>query len=577
MTTPLNSPHPNPTHLDSSRLDSSRLEALLESAQLLHSSLNLEDLLKHLLRSAMGRLVVGRGFIAVEDEGAMRLRLVRGFRELRVGDAFDEQAARAAGIHLLLPIGEAAQPIGLLGLAHPPSGTINTEETESLKALLGIAASGITNARAHAEAHRLNQDLNQKIQEQRALLDLVRGLTSTLEPEGVASLLMFTLAGRWAVRKYAVAAWKEDHPTVIRQKGMSLLDLESFHQHLAALPEAIAVADLPPSDFKEMLEMQHAVLLLPLRTSAASPSGIVLLGARPNQLRYTEADLEFGAGLVAQAGVAFENSWYVRETLERKKIEQELALAASIQEKLFPDQLPSLHGYDIAAHNRPARQCGGDYYDALPVGPVISIRDVATGDDAKNSLCPYLFCVADVSGKGLPASLLMSNVQATLRALLGRVPSLAELAARTSELLYATTPSNKYVTAIMVQLEPSTGWVSYLNAGHNGGVLLRADGEAEWLKPTGTPIGLFANLPYEEASFQLQPGDLLALFSDGIPEAQNTNDDEFGEARLVEYLRLSRSEPATTIVAGAFTEITLFAGLAPQFDDITLLVIKRNS
>jgi sigma-B regulation protein RsbU (phosphoserine phosphatase) len=542
------------------QLDPSRLEALLESAQLLHSSLDLEDLLKHLLRSVMGRLLVGRGLIAVEADGAMRLSLVRGFKTLRAGERFDEQAARDAGMQLLYSIGDPAHPAGALGLVLPPGGEISAEDEQFLKALLGIAASGIANAHAHAEAHRLNQDLEQKIQELRALLDLVRGLSSTLEPDAAASLLMLTLAGRWAVRKYCLAAWKEQHPTVLRQRGMTLANIEQYKPSLVDLPEAVAIEDLPEGEFKQALQAQQAALVFPIR-AGETLSGVVILGPRPAKLAYQAADLEFGAGLVAQAGVAFENAWYVRETLERKKIEQELELAASIQQALFPAELPSLEGYDLAAHNRPARQCGGDYYDVLPV---------------TNGAQPaHLFCVADVSGKGLPASLLMSNVQATLRALLGHHTSLAELSARTSELLYATTPSNKYVTAIMAQVETATGSIRYVNAGHSGGLLLRAGGEYQWLKPTGTPIGLLPGMPYDEESFQLERGDLLALFSDGIPEAQNDAEEEYGEARLLEYVRKVQDAPANQIVAGAFAEIDLFTHDVPQFDDITLLVIKR--
>ena len=331
------------------------------------------------------------------------------------------------------------------------------------------------------------------------------------------------------------------------------------------MPEAVRITDMPESELKDLLTGQEAAILFPLR-AAESVTGMVVLGARAGGLGFSDADLEFGAGLVAQASVAFENSWYVRETVEREKIEQELELAASIQAKLFPDELPQLSGYDIAAHNRPARQCGGDYYDFL---------QVAAEEGAKTNT--HLFCVADVSGKGLPASLLMSNMQATLRALLGRNTSLAQLAADTNDLLHATTPSNKYVTAVFVNFEPQTGQAVYVNAGHNGGVLLRHDGSHEWLKPTGTPIGLFAGLPYEEESVHIEPGDLLALFSDGIPEAQNTADEEFGEDRLLSYLRATRDEPAAQIVSGAFGEIDIFAGSAPQFDDITLVVIKRIS
>jgi len=549
-----------------SGLDSSRLEALLESAQLLHSSLNLEDLLRHLLRSVMGRLLVGRGLIAVAEDGTMRLALVRGMPKLTAGAPFDEVAARAAGVDLILPIGDEEQPVGLLGIARPASGPVGPEEVAFLKALLGIAASGIANASAHAEANRLNQDLDQKVQELKTLLDLVRGLTSTLEPDDVAQLLMLTLAGRWAVRKYALAAWKAGHPVVLRQKGLDLpglSDHESYRVDLAELPEAVRVADLPESEFKSALREQQGEVLFLLRTGEMA-SGVIVLGPRPGNLSFSESDLEFGAGLVAQAAVAFENSWYFREALERKKIEQELALAASIQETLFPAAMPRLAGCDLAARNRPARQCGGDYYDALPVA--------SAGEQH-----PHLLCVADVSGKGLPASLLMSNIQATLRALLGRIPSLTELAAHTNELLYATTPSNKYVTAILLELDPATGQGRFVNAGHTDCLLLRADGEAVWLKATGTPLGLMPGMPYEEESFQLRPGDLVALFSDGVTEAQDGDENEFGESRLADCLRQVTDEPVKEIVARVFDEIDRFAGTAPQYDDITLLVLKRTA
>jgi sigma-B regulation protein RsbU (phosphoserine phosphatase) len=545
-------------------LDPSRLEALLESAQLLHSSLDLQDLLRHLLRTVMGRLLVGRGLLAVYGEEGMRLALVRGMPKLKAGDAFDEAAAREAGAQLLFHIGDETRPVGLLGISRPPSGEIAAEEMESLRALLGIAASGIDNARAHTQAQRLNQALDQKVQELRALLDLVRGLSSTLEPEAVANLLMLTLAGRWVVRRYALAVSKDGHPPVSRQKGIALPELSGYREILAGMPEAVAVEDFPEGELKQSLIAQQAALIFPLRSSV-STSGMVALGQRLGGQGYTEDDLEFGAGLVAQAGVAFENSWYVRETLERKQMEQELALAASIQEGLFPERMPMLAGYDVAAHNRPARQCGGDLYDAL-----------CLEEQGERRSC--LFCVADVSGKGLPAALLMSSMQASLRALSNRVVSLVELAASINGLLYATSPSNKFVTAILLEIEPATGLGRYVNAGHNECVLLRHEGgEAELLKSTGLPLGMLPGMSYEERSFQLAPGDLLVLYSDGVTEAYDEAENEWGDDRLLEVLRPLRDETAANLVSRVFEEIDRFAGTAPQHDDITLLIVKRNA
>jgi sigma-B regulation protein RsbU (phosphoserine phosphatase) len=423
-------------------LDATRLESLLESVQLLNSSLDLDSLLKHLLRTVMGRTLVGRGFIAVSGDGKMKIAQLRGLKNLKIGDDFNEPALRESGITSFYPIGDPDNPTGFLGLGKPPTGEISAEETESLNALLGIAASSIANAQAHDETRKFNFQLNEKVQELRALLDLVRGLTSTLEAAEVARLLILTLTGRWAVGKYALFAQKENHRPVVRQKGIDLPPIEAFGEILKDLPEAIRVADLPDGELKNALEAQKAQLVFPINSSA-STKGVLVLGGRFGKLPFSSVDLEFGAGLVAQAGVALENSWYVLETIERKKMEQELALAASIQQGLFPEFLPRIEGYDIAARNRPALQCGGDYYDVLPIERI--------NDAGEKS---YLLCVADVAGKGLPASLLMSNMQATLRALLGRIPTLAELAALTNRLLYATTPSNKFVTRDFVRNFP---------------------------------------------------------------------------------------------------------------------------
>ena len=551
-------------------LDATRLESLLESAQLLNSSLDLDSLLKHLLRTVMGRTVVGRGLIAVSTDGKMRIAQLRGLKNSKIGDDFDENLLRESGINSFYPIGDAENPIGVLGISKPPVGEISSEEIESLHALLGIAASSITNAQAHEKTEKFNFRLNEKVQELRALLDLVRGLTSTLEASEVAQLLILTLTGRWAVGKYALFVQKESHAPVVRNKGITLPPFENYSELLKELPEAVRVADLPEGELKTALETQKANIVFPINSSA-SASGILVLGGRLGKLAFSDADLEFGAGLVAQAGVAFENSWYVLETIERKKMEQELELAASIQSGLFPEFLPKISGFDLAAKNRPALQCGGDYYDVLPIERI--------NDAGEKS---YLLCVADVSGKGLPASLLMSNMQATLRALLGRVSTLAELASLTNKLLHATTPSNKFVTAILFEIFPASGKAVYVSAGHGDCLLLRENGEVEKFDSTGLPLGMMDSSMlemlgknYEEKHLQLNPGDLLALYSDGVTEAYDIEENEWGDERLLNCLRPILENSSETIVGEVFTAIDDFAQTAPQHDDITLMIFKR--
>jgi sigma-B regulation protein RsbU (phosphoserine phosphatase) len=307
--------------------------------------------------------------------------------------------------------------------------------------------------------------------------------------------------------------------------------------------------------------------------------GVLVLGSTV-AMSYTAAELKLLTTLGLQAATAIENARLFERTMQaarererlqalhkeaevaRAKLESELTLAARIQADLFPASLPQVPGYELAARNRPARQCGGDYYDALPV----------PASDGR-----VLLCVADVAGKGLPAALVMSNMQATLRALLGRMPSMPALAGHANELLYASTSPEKYVTAALVDLHPATGAIAWVGAGHLDNLILRADGQAISLVSTGTPLGLLPPmLPYEEVAHALTPGDTLVLFSDGVSEAQDAAGEEFGEARLLDVLRGASDAPVATLVDRVFAAIDAFAGDAPQFDDITMLVVRRR-
>jgi serine phosphatase RsbU (regulator of sigma subunit) len=308
--------------------------------------------------------------------------------------------------------------------------------------------------------------------------------------------------------------------------------------------------------------------------------GIMAVGSTV-PMAYTAAELKLLTTLALQTATAIENARLFQRTVKaarereellalhqateiaRAKLEGEMKLAARIQADLFPAELPKLPGYDLAARNRPARRCGGDYYDVLPLA--------AASGEAR-----LLLCVADVSGKGLPASLLMSNMQATLRALIGRVASIPALAGHANDLLYGATSPEKYVTAAFAELAPAEGALTFVGAGHLDNVILRKDGSVVPLVSTGAPLGLLPpGLPYGETSQRLDRGDALVLFSDGITEAQDASGEEFRDSRLLDTLRKAAAEPAEAMIDRVFEAIDAFAAGAPQFDDMTILVVRR--
>jgi len=374
----------------------------------------------------------------------------------------------------------------------------------------------------------------------------------------------------------AVAGFGEEMPALEGlRRGRGIIGT------IAATGNAEIVNDVD-TDPRRVTEQNSvkALIAAPLKVGERV-TGVIALGSTL-PMPYTAGELKLLSTLALQTATAIENARLFERTVQaaqererlmalhqqteiaRAKLESEMALAARIQSALFPSELPRLPGYDMAARNRPARQCGGDYYDA--------ILAATQGDQER-----VLLCVADVSGKGLPASLVMSNMQATLRALLGREPSLPALAARASELLFAATAPEKYVTAALVDLDPSSGAFRFVSAGHTDALLLRADGEVVTLSSTGPPLGLLPpGPPFDERELTIGPGDTLLLFSDGVPEAQNQADAEYGDARLTECVRAGAGLGSAALVDHVLASIDAFAGSAPQFDDITLLVVRRG-
>jgi serine phosphatase RsbU (regulator of sigma subunit) len=321
----------------------------------------------------------------------------------------------------------------------------------------------------------------------------------------------------------------------------------------------------------------RSLVSAPLKVGERVTGVIVLASTMP--MAYEARELKLLTTLALQTATAIENARLFEHTVqsghERERLlalnqeaevaragyERELNLAARIQEDLFPAVLPPLTGYDLAARSRPARRCGGDYYDVIA-------REARAGE--------VLLCVADVSGKGLPASLLMSNMQATLRALIGRTASLTDLVVEANVLMHASTAPNRYVTAAFLDLDPPSGRGRYVSAGHVNSLLTRRTGETVRLESTGAPLGLLPpGLPYTETAVTLSPGDTMLLYSDGVIDAQNALGEEFGEDRLAAIAVKCRHLGAAPLVAHVFEQIDAFAAETPQFDDITILAIKR--
>ena len=307
-------------------------------------------------------------------------------------------------------------------------------------------------------------------------------------------------------------------------------------------------------------------LLLPL-AHREELVGFLSLGPRSAEAPYSPRDVDLLQSVAQQTALAVENSrltsTIAAETAEREVIQRELAIARDVQQRLLPQTFPRIEGLACFGKCRPAQEVGGDYYDflELPNG----VLGVAIGD---------------VSGKGIPASLLMASLQASLRGqTLSGCDSLERLMVNVNQLVYAASPTNRYATFFYAQLNAGDGSLTYVNAGHNAPIILHEENGAlrvARLEVGGPPVGILPHSQYQSAQIEVKDGDLIVLFTDGITETMNMQDEEWGEERLIEAIRSSNGRPPEAIVESVFGSADEFTGEAPQHDDMTIVVLAAS-
>jgi serine phosphatase RsbU (regulator of sigma subunit) len=310
---------------------------------------------------------------------------------------------------------------------------------------------------------------------------------------------------------------------------------------------------------KESIVLQgiHSAMCVPLWNNR-EVIGLIYVDTINAARTFGPEDLKLLTLLANIAAVKIENAKLFEDTIDKQRMEKELQHAAEIQRKLLPAETPVFEGYDVSGYNDPCREIGGDYFDFIHRG---SGR--------------LGFAIGDVSGKGTGAALLMATVRASFRAHLETPCPLNSLIASLNETIVQSSNSNTFVSFFYGEIDAGSGQVESVNAGHNPPMLVRTSGDVERLKADGLILGVFAGVKHKTSQSHLEPGDLLVAYSDGITETQNEQGDEFGEEGLINLLREHRSKSAAAIQKIVSDGIKRFAGATPQYDDVTLIVVKR--
>jgi phosphoserine phosphatase RsbU/P len=275
---------------------------------------------------------------------------------------------------------------------------------------------------------------------------------------------------------------------------------------------------------------------------------------------FTDADARLLGIIATQSAQVIEHARLFAEEQALKLMQEEMNLAYKIQMDLLPKESPRLAGYDIAGVSIPAKTVGGDYFD------FIRLNDRALA-----------LCLGDVSGKGMPAALLMANLQATLRGQAMVDPSPAECLRRSNALLFRSTDADKFATLFYGVLDHEGHRLAYGNAGHNYPLLLKPGAEPARLELGGLVLGCLEDFSYAEGVVAFAPGDTLLIYSDGITESLDANDEEFGEERLASLLSAGSADAAAQLIDRIVAAVRTHAGELSQMDDMTLLVIRRTA
>ncbi|MDI6807700.1 MAG: SpoIIE family protein phosphatase [Candidatus Eisenbacteria bacterium] len=333
--------------------------------------------------------------------------------------------------------------------------------------------------------------------------------------------------------------------------------------YVARTGDSVFVKDAysDPRFYKKFDELSgyrtRSLLCIPLRNRKGEIIGSFEL-VNKEAGAFTSEDRRFLEGLSTHAALALENARLHKESLERERLQHEISLASRIQKRLLPAGAPEIPGYEIFIFSKPCDEVGGDYYDFL------FLDNSAVG-----------IALGDVTGHGVPAALLMSNLQALLKTVSRSQKTVSKIAEETSSLLFECTDPGNFATLFLGVLDPEKETITYSNAGQNPPVLARSTGEIELLTEGGIPLGVLGDVKFVERTIRLEKGDSLVIFTDGVVEKTNSDGEEFGDDRLLDIVKNSVKNNASETGNKISENLAGFSPGSVESDDITFLVLKH--
>jgi len=545
------------------------LTALIDFSRIINSSIDLHFILNNVLLTCLGKFLATRGLIALKENGKIVLKGSKGlgteikekFPELEATqECIDNPALisymQDANLKVAEKISSSDDCIGLVCLGEKLNKSDYTEDdVEFLGTILNISATAVQNSMVINELKSVNRQLDSRVQRLSSLFELSKEFGLFLEPSKVIRLLGFSLMGQFLLKKIALVRFENEE--------IEILDSKFEDEEILSSVKKYELQNNHDSIKKEKIQKNYPELaglgielVVPMQLQGKT-RGLIFLGERPGKREYNESDLEFIYSIGNLAIISLENTRLFYEALEKQKMEEDLLIARDIQRNLLPQTLPDYDHFDIAALNVSSKQVGGDYYDVIPL------------DDGK-----FYIAIADVSGKGVPASLMMANIQAFLQVICRQGIRIDEATGMINDLVTANTSEGRFITFFWGYIDTKTNTLTYVNAGHNPPYIIR-NGKIIKLEKGGIIFGVMKTFtPYIFEEVELKKDDVIILYTDGVSEAMNLNNEEYSEEKLQEIAESLVDKTAEEILNGIKEDVQIFTQGNIQSDDITMIVIK---
>ncbi len=558
------------------------LTSLIETAKILNSSLDYKFILNHIMLASMGKLAVSKTAAVVRSVVTPALGKEEFFKigkGMTLGDEIiadlfkvDMEGSVAAadvhkstslklveaGVNRVFAIRTSHRLFGYLFIGKKLLGNeFASSEIDFVSTLCNIAAAAIENAFVFQQYKDSNLELQQRVQELQTLFELSKEFNQLIDESRAIRTLEFAVMGQTGARKYAICLVHDLKGTIVvdRIGGLDESDLHPLCSSESPMRLADLAAEMPAA---ARLLSKGAEVVIPFQLQGKT-DGLLVLGERVSRAKYVDSEISFISSLCNLAAMAVDNARLFEESLAKQRLEEELSLAHAIQEKLLPREMPSFAGCEVGTFHIPTKQVGGDYFDVIKL--------------SEEEIC---VAIADVSGKGFPAALLMANLQSAFRALTATELKLDQIAERLNNIVYENTDFDRFITFFTAVYNSRERSLTYVNAGHNYPFLVKADGRVIRPDKGGLMLGVVPAVKYECGVEEIGRGDFLYMFTDGVNEALNEKGDQFTEERIDNLLKLNAGLDAEEILETIRREVALFVGSAPQSDDITQVCVRFN-